>query len=424
MKDLSRNSVIGVIGLGYVGLPLALGFAKKFRVIGYDIKEDRISELRDCIDSTGEASTAELNEAKNFYATSNQVELKNCNIYIVTVPTPIDSNKEPDLFPLLSACSVVASVLDPGDLVIFESTVYPGCTEEVCIPKIKQTCALEPSKDFYYGYSPERINPGDKDHKLQKIVKVTAGCCDYSAKLVDDLYKTIIVAGTHRASSIKVAEAAKIIENTQRDVNIALMNELSMIFDAEGIDTLDVLNAAATKWNFINFSPGLVGGHCIGVDPYYLAHRAKALGVEPNLILAGRNTNDMYPEVIIQKFVRAMERYSSGDKVKILIVGTTFKENCPDLRNSLSLKVIEKLIEKDFDIDVWDPVMNIKDCPVWLKPNLVTTPLKKNYRGVMVLVPHNETLNSLRQLKHDIDQDAIFFDLKGVLDDRTNTLRP
>ncbi len=332
-----RNCRVGVVGLGYVGLPLAIEFGKHFVTIGFDIKRERIRELRAGRDSTREINKNDFHAAENLVFTFQVQDLKNCTVFVVTVPTPIDEYKRPDLTPLVRASEIVARVLKKGDVVIYESTVYPGCTEEICVPILERGSGLKFNRDFFAGYSPERINPGDKEHKLTTIRKVTSGSSPDAAKFVDKLYAAIITAGTYRASSIRVAEAAKVIENTQRDVNIALINELALIFKRLGIDTEEVLRAAGTKWNFLPFRPGLVGGHCIGVDPYYLTHKAQEIGYHPEMILAGRRLNDnmgLYVAVEVVKLMTARRIHIKG--ARVLVLGLTFKENCPDIRNSKS----------------------------------------------------------------------------------------
>lgn len=359
------NKTIGIIGLGYVGLPLARLFASKYNVVGFDINEKRVADLRDGVDKTLEVSNELLNSvikenldssAKGLYCTTSIEDLKSCDIYIITVPTPVDKNNRPDLTPLIKASETVAKVITKGDIVIYESTVYPGATEEDCIPVIEKRSGLIFNKDFFGGYSPERINPGDKEHTVEKIKKVTSGSTPEIGQIVNDLYASVIVAGTHLAPTIKVAEAAKVIENAQRDINIAFVNELKKIFDKMNINTTDVLTAAGTKWNFLHFKPGLVGGHCIGVDPYYLAQKAQEYGYHPEIILAGRRVNDGMGEYVASQVVKKMVQ--SGLCVKdsnILILGITFKENCPDVRNTKVVDVISSLQEYGPNITIYDP---------------------------------------------------------------------
>ncbi|HVN43139.1 MAG TPA: Vi polysaccharide biosynthesis UDP-N-acetylglucosamine C-6 dehydrogenase TviB, partial [Steroidobacteraceae bacterium] len=351
-----RNLKVGVVGLGYVGLPLAVEFGKRYRTIGYDVKESRIEELSNGHDSTLEVGDTELAEAGKLTYTSRLKDLRHCRVFIVTVPTPIDEYKRPDLTPLVKSSEAVGKVLKKGDVVVYESTVYPGCTEEVCVPILERVSGLTFNKDFYAGYSPERINPGDKEHRLPTIRKVTSGSTPEVAEFVDSFYRSIIRVGTHKASSIKVAEAAKVIENTQRDVNIALINELALIFNRLGIDTEEVLLAAGSKWNFLPFRPGLVGGHCIGVDPYYLTHKAQAIGYHPEMILAGRRINDNMGIYVAQQVAQLMIRRKIQVRdSRILVMGLTFKENCPDVRNSKIVDVVRELEKYGASVDVFDP---------------------------------------------------------------------
>ncbi len=405
---------LAVIGLGYVGLPLAVEFGKKYETIGFDINHTRIEELKKGIDRTLEVEPKELEEAKNLDFTTSIDDIKEANIYIVTVPTPIDEHKNPDLTPLIMASRTVGRVLKKGDIVIYESTVYPGCTEEVCVPELEQESGLKFNEDFFCGYSPERINPGDKEHRLPTIKKVTSGSTPEVAKKVDDLYKSIITAGTHLAPSIKVAEAAKVIENTQRDINIAFVNELALIFDKLSIDTLDVLEAAGTKWNFLPFRPGLVGGHCIGVDPYYLAYKAKEVGYHPQIILAGRRTNDSMGLFVANKVVKLL--IHKGHRVKgskALILGITFKENCPDIRNSRVIDVIEELRDFGIDVDIYDPWADADEVKreYGLDP-LQSEPDFKAYDSIVLAVAHDQFKN-LDYTK--IPKSSVVFDIKGVL---------
>jgi UDP-N-acetyl-D-galactosamine dehydrogenase len=351
-----RNLKVAVVGLGYVGLPLAVEFGKRFNTVGFDIKPDRVDELRKGRDSTLEVDAGELKEASKLTYTTKLADLKECRVFIVTVPTPIDEYKRPDLTPLVKSSESVGQVLKKGDVVVYESTVYPGCTEEVCVPILERVSGLKFNKDFFAGYSPERINPGDKEHRLPTIKKVTSGSTPAVAEFVDSFYRSIIKAGTHKASSIKVAEAAKVIENTQRDVNIALINELALIFNRLGIDTEEVLLAAGSKWNFLPFRPGLVGGHCIGVDPYYLTHKAQAIGYHPEMILAGRRINDNMGIYVAQQVTQRMiQRRIPVRDSRILIMGLTFKENCPDVRNTKIVDVVHELEKYGAKVDVYDP---------------------------------------------------------------------
>lgn len=410
------HAKIAVIGLGYVGLPLALAFGKTRTVIGFDIDARRIEALRGGHDATLEASAADLAEAAGLQFTSEIDSLRECGVFIVTVPTPIDRANRPDLTPLVRASEVVGRVISAGAVVIFESTVYPGCTEEVCAPIIERCSGLRLNEGFYLGYSPERINPGDKAHRLQTIVKVTSGSTPAAAKAVDDLYAAIVEAGTHRASSIAVAEAAKVIENTQRDLNIALMNELSIIFGKLGIDTTEVLEAAGTKWNFLRFTPGLVGGHCIGVDPYYLTHKAQELGYHPEVILAGRRINDAMGQHAADQTARLMMR--KGIPVvgsRILVMGAAFKENCPDIRNSKVADIVDRLREYNAEIDIWDPWVTPEECSRTLGIASTTHRPSRTYDGVVVAVGHRE-FHELGDegIKALTKENSVIYDVKGI----------
>jgi UDP-N-acetyl-D-galactosamine dehydrogenase len=386
-----RNCRIGVVGLGYVGLPLAVEFGRRFDTTGFDLKVDRIRDLRRGRDSTLETTPRELRAASHLKFTTQLEDLRRCRIFIITVPTPIDEFKRPDLKPLVSASDTVGQVLKKGDVVVYESTVYPGCTEEVCVPILERVSGLKFNRDFFVGYSPERINPGDKEHRLPSIRKITSGSTPETAEFVDKLYSSIITAGTYRASSVRVAEAAKVIENTQRDVNIALINELALIFNRLGIDTEEVLLAAGTKWNFLPFRPGLVGGHCIGVDPYYLTHKAQEIGYHPEMILAGRRLNDSMAQYVANEVLRLM----AGQRIhikgaRILILGLTFKENCPDIRNSKVIDVICELRKYGAQIDVYDPWVNAAAArhEYGLRP--VRTLKRAHYDAAVVAVGHRE----------------------------------
>ena len=419
-----KNNKICIVGLGYVGLPLAHAFAKKgYEVTGFDINQPRIDELKSGYDRTLELSEDQIAQVKNTLKYSSNIEeIKECNIYIVTVPTPIDSSNRPDLTPLLKSSQTVGSVLSKDDIVIYESTVYPGVTEEVCVPQLEQTSGLKFNQDFYCGYSPERINPGDKEHTVTKILKVTAGSTPAIAIKVDELYKSIITAGTHKASSIKVAEASKVIENTQRDVNIALVNELALIFDTMGIDTRDVIEAAATKWNFIKLTPGLVGGHCIGVDPYYLTHKAEELGYKPNLILGARQINNGMGKYIAEKTIKLM--IQKGHKIKdanILVMGLTFKENCPDIRNTKVVDIITELQEYGSNIDVYEPWIDEKDKDYY-SYNFISNPVQKSkkYEAIIVAVGHDEfKATSAEQFEDMMSGESVLIDVKAILDNPT-----
>ena len=382
---------IGVIGLGYVGLPLAVEFGKKYDTVGFDINSARIAELKGGHDSTEEVEPELLAQAQRLGFTDRLEDVADCNVYIVTVPTPIDEHKRPDLSPLESASAAVGKVLSKGDVVIYESTVYPGATEEICIPVLERVSGLRFNEDFYAGYSPERINPGDKEHRVTNILKVTSGSTPEVADLVDALYASIIQAGTHKASSIKVAEASKVIENTQRDVNIGLVNELALIFERIGIDTQEVLEAAGTKWNFLPFRPGLVGGHCIGVDPYYLTHKAQEMGYQPAIIPASRILNDNMGEYVADRVIRLMARRGiSMVGGRILILGFSFKENCPDLRNTRVVDIMERLTEYHADVDIWDPRVNIDEAREEYGVELITKPEPGAYDALILAVAHDD----------------------------------
>ncbi len=386
-----RNCRIGVIGLGYVGLPLAVEFGKRFHTMGFDIKPKRIAELKSGKDSTLEASPAELKSASRLRFTTAPKDLAKCDVFIITVPTPIDDYKRPDLTPLIKASETVGKVLRKGAVVVYESTVYPGCTEEICVPVLEQHSGLKFNKDFFVGYSPERINPGDKEHRLPTIRKVTAGSTPKAAKFVDSLYASIITAGTHLAPTIRVAEAAKVIENTQRDVNIALINELALIFNRLGIDTEEVLKAAGTKWNFLHFRPGLVGGHCIGVDPYYLTHKAQEIGYHPEMILAGRRLNDnMGLYVASEVFHRMTERRIHVKGGRILVMGLTFKEDCPDVRNTRVVDVVRELEKYGAKVDIYDPWVDADEAEHEYGLRPVKSLRKGAYDAIVMAVAHRE----------------------------------
>ncbi len=422
---MDKDIKIAIIGLGYVGLPLARLFATKFPVVGFDINEARVKELMSGTDSTLEVEedilraslVDKLSEKVGLYCTTNLDEIKNCNYYIITVPTPVDKNNRPDLTPLYKSSETVAKVLKKGDIVIYESTVYPGVTEDECIPVLEKFSGLKFNEDFFAGYSPERINPGDKEHTVDKILKVTAGSTPEIGKKVDQLYKAVITAGTHLAPTIKVAEAAKVIENSQRDINIAFVNELAKIFNLLEIDTNDVLEAAGTKWNFLPFKPGLVGGHCIGVDPYYLAQKAQEVGYHPEIILAGRRMNDSMGQYVASEVVKLM--LQNDIKVKgaeILVLGITFKENCPDVRNTKVVDVIKSLKEYGVNITIYDPLANPEE--VMHEYNLTTskTLSDKKFDTIVLAVAHKEFLNEdLDRIKNP---NAVVYDVKGVLGDK------
>jgi len=407
---------IAVIGLGYVGLPLAAAFGEKREVVGFDINSKRIAELKDGVDFTREVSRDELATARHLSFTDQLDDIADCRIFIVTVPTPIDEYKSPDLTPLIKSSESVGRVLKRGDIVIYESTVFPGATEEVCVPVLEKVSGLTFNQDFFAGYSPERINPGDKEHRVASIMKVTSGSTPEIADEVDALYADVITAGTHKASSIKVAEAAKVIENTQRDLNIALMNELSMIFSRMKIDTHEVLAAAGTKWNFLPFRPGLVGGHCIGVDPYYLTHKAQAIGYHPEIILAGRRVNDNMGPYAAGELVKAMIR--KGHTIagsKVLVMGLTFKENCPDLRNTRVIDVIRELEDFGCQVDVTDCWADNEEARHEYGISLIEKPAQSEYDAVFLAVPHREyAQKASSELRQYMKGDGVLFDLKGV----------
>uniref|UniRef100_UPI00334225C5 Vi polysaccharide biosynthesis UDP-N-acetylglucosamine C-6 dehydrogenase TviB n=1 Tax=Castellaniella defragrans TaxID=75697 RepID=UPI00334225C5 len=408
---------LAVVGLGYVGLPLAVEFGKRRNVLGFDINARRIEELRAGTDHTLEVSSAELAEAGHLRFSHDPAELADANVFIVTVPTPIDQYKQPDLTPLERASETIGRVLKRGDIVIYESTVYPGATEEVCVPVLEQTSGLKFNQDFYAGYSPERINPGDKTHRVSSIRKVTSGSTPEVAELVDTLYRQIILAGTHKASSIKVAEAAKVIENTQRDVNIALVNELALIFNRLGIDTLDVLEAAGTKWNFLPFRPGLVGGHCIGVDPYYLTHKAQSIGYHPEIILAGRRLNDSMGGYVVAQLVKAMtKRRIQVQGSRVLVMGLTFKENCPDLRNTRVVDIVRELAEYSIEVDVYDPWVNAEEAVHEYGIRPVAQPTVGAYDGIILAVAHHQFTEMGAAALHALGKpEHVLYDLKYIL---------
>jgi len=412
---------IGIIGLGYVGLPLAVEFGKKLDVVGFDINTQRIAELQNGHDRTREVETNELKSAVKLVFSSNLDELKQVNYFIVTVPTPVDEFRKPDLTPLMKASTSVGKVLKKGDIVIYESTVYPGCTEEVCVPILEAVSGLKYNKDFFCGYSPERVNPGDKLHRVTNIKKVTSGSTPEVAEKVDQLYKKIVTVGTHKASSMKVAEAAKVIENSQRDVNIAFVNELALIFEKIGIDTQEVLEAAGTKWNFLPFKPGLVGGHCIGVDPYYLTYKAESLGYHPEVILSGRKINDNMGVHIANTVIKLMaQRALPISKADVLVLGITFKENCPDIRNSKVIDVVRELQSFGTNVDVYDPEANAEEVKHEYDLTMIAS-LKKKYHAVVMAVCHKafDTLdwNSITM------KDTVVYDVKGLLDRSKITAR-
>jgi UDP-N-acetyl-D-galactosamine dehydrogenase len=407
---------IAVIGLGYVGLPLAVEFGKRYPVTGFDIKPERISELQEGRDSTLEVPPEELAAATQLRFTSDPAAIRNCRVFIVTVPTPVDGVNRPDFTPLIRASQTVGAALKHGDVVIYESTVYPGATEEICVPVLEQHSGLKFNIDFYCGYSPERINPGDKAHRLTTIKKVTSGSTPEVADAIDALYASIITAGTHKASSIRVAEAAKVIENTQRDLNIALMNELAVLFNRLGLDTADVLEAAGTKWNFLPFRPGLVGGHCIGVDPYYLTHKAQAVGYHPEVILAGRRINDgMGPYVANQVIKLMIRRGINPVGARVLVLGLTFKENCPDLRNTRVVDVVHTLHDYRAEVDIHDPLASAEEAQHEYGLTLLTQPQPGTYDAIVLAVAHGQYVDmGVNAIRAWLKPDGILYDVKSV----------
>tara|TARA_Y100000589_G_scaffold138393_1_gene132421 strand:+ start:7752 stop:9017 length:1266 start_codon:yes stop_codon:yes gene_type:complete len=417
------NNKIAIIGLGYVGIPLAVEFGKSIKTIGFDIDKSRIAELKSGYDRTLEMSKEDLFSSKKLEYTTNINDTKNCNIYIITVPTPINSKNQPDLTPLIKSSESVGTVLKKDDIVIYESTVYPGVTEDECVPILESVSGLKFNVDFYCGYSPERINPGDKEKTLTKILKITSGSTPKISDFIDDLYKSIITAGTYKAPSIKVAEAAKVIENTQRDVNIALINELALIFDTMNIPTNEVLKAAGTKWNFLNFKPGLVGGHCIGVDPYYLTFKAEKMGYKPNLILSSRIINNGMSAYIAKKTIRFL--VDSDKNIKgsnILILGLTFKENCPDIRNTKVFDIIEELEDYGCLIDIYDPWVDSSELNISHKREIISNPFEssKKYEAIIVCVSHNQFINiKNKEYKSISIGKPIIIDIKGIVEEPT-----
>jgi UDP-N-acetyl-D-glucosamine/UDP-N-acetyl-D-galactosamine dehydrogenase len=408
---------LAIVGLGYVGLPLAAAFGSKFATLGYDTNQQRIKELQHHFDANNDYSAAELEQASMLTMSSDSEDLKACNVFIVTVPTPIDANRNPDFQPLISASQTISKYLKANDLVIYESTVYPGAIEEVCVPILASGSGLKFNQDFFVGYSPERINPGDKNKRLKDIIKITAGSTPQIAEFVDQLYKQIITAGTHKVSSIAVAEAAKVIENTQRDLNIALINELAIIFNKLKLDTEEILNAAATKWNFMRFSPGLVGGHCIGVDPYYLTHKAEAIGYHPEVILAGRRINDNMGKYVVSQIVKIMlQRKIHVADARVLILGITFKENCPDVRNSRVIDMVRELQDYGAVVEVFDPIADPKKVQHEYNLSLLTNLPENAYDAIVLAVPHAEFkemhATDLRRFGKEIH---VLYDVKHML---------
>jgi UDP-N-acetyl-D-galactosamine dehydrogenase len=412
-----NNLRIGVIGLGYVGLPLAVEFGNKYATVGFDIHAARIAELESGTDSTLETTAEELKSATQLSYSTDPAALNDCNFYVVTVPTPIGDSNRPLLTPLRKASETLSGIVKKGDIVVYESTVYPGATEEFCVPIIENGSGLKMNEDFFVGYSPERINPGDKEHRLPTILKVTSGSTPEAAEFVDSVYKSIITAGTHLASSIKVAEAAKVIENTQRDVNIALVNELAMIFERVGIDTEEVLEAAGTKWNFLPFRPGLVGGHCIGVDPYYLTYKAQQLGYHPQMILAGRRINDNMAEYVVSRIVKCMlvKKIQLADS-RSLVLGLTFKENCPDVRNTKVVDIVGELESYGSSVDVWDPWVDAAEAKAEYGIDLISDPEKGAYDVVVIAVAHDQFRKlgeaGIRELGKET---SVVYDIKYIL---------
>ena len=421
LKDIK----LAVIGLGYVGLPLAVEFGKHRNAIGFDINAQRIGALKNGHDTTLEVSDEELAESEKLVFSADAATLADCNVYIVTVPTPIDEHKRPDLNPLIKASETIGKTLKKGDIVIYESTVYPGATEEDCVPVLEAISGLKFNEDFFAGYSPERINPGDKEHRVTTITKVTSGSTPEVAELVDQLYGSIITAGTHKASCIKVAEAAKVIENTQRDLNIALVNELSMIFNRLGIDTQEVLEAAGTKWNFLPFRPGLVGGHCIGVDPYYLTHKAQAIGYNPEVILSGRRINDGMGRFVASQLVKAMlHRCIQVNGARVLVMGLTFKENCPDLRNTRVVDVVKELQDYNITVDVYDPWIDAGESEHEYGITPVTQPEAASYDGIILAVGHRQFKDmGAEDIRGFGKPEHVLYDLKYILSKDSVDLR-
>lgn len=420
-----QNLRIAIIGLGYVGLPLAVEFGKHVAVVGFDIYQKRIRELQQGQDHTLEVSADELQQAKHLHYSCDVSDLQDCNFFIVTVPTPIDQFKQPDLTPLIKASQTIGRALKKGDVVVYESTVFPGATEDVCVPILEQVSGLSFNQDFFAGYSPERINPGDKAHRVTNILKITAGSTPEIADYVDAVYQLIIEAGTHKAPSIKVAEAAKVIENTQRDVNIALINELAIIFNKMGIDTEAVLKAAGTKWNFLPFRPGLVGGHCIGVDPYYLTHKAQAIGYHPEIILAGRRLNDNMSMYVANQLIKTMNKKRIQiEDAKVLILGLTFKENCPDIRNTKIVDIVTELKDFNMQVDIYDPWADAEETRHEYAIDLVAQPEQGRYDAIILAVAHDQFKAMGSEAIHALGRpNHVVYDLKYVLDHAQSDIR-
>jgi len=419
------NKTIAIIGMGYVGLPLAIEFSKKLNVIGFDISSERISSLLEGVDLTNEIEPSMLNSS-NLVLTDNEEMLSRADIYIVTVPTPIDKDNKPDLSPLLNATRTIAKKLNKGNIIIYESTVFPGCTEDICANEIEKISGYKLNSDFFLGYSPERINPGDKEHTIDKIVKVTSGSNKDTALFIDNLYKEIITAGTYMAPSIKVAEAAKVIENTQRDINIALVNELSIIFNLLEIDTEEVLKAASTKWNFLSFKPGLVGGHCIGVDPYYLTFKSQELGHNPEVILSGRRINDDMGNYCAREVLKKFENKNFDlNNLSVLIMGFTFKENCPDIRNTKIVDIVNTFQKSGVRVDVYDPWVNIENAATYYDFNFVSKPVEKKYDAIVIATAHSE-FKKMSEQEINIfkkNNNSIIFDIKSIKNKEFSDLR-
>ena len=409
-----RNIKIGILGLGYVGLPLLVELSRHFHCVGFDISNSKVNDLNNSIDKTNELLNDEISLLSKIKITSNLKDLDFCNFFIVTVPTPVKSNNKPDLAPLKKACKSVGSIIKRNDIVVFESTVYPGCTNEFCVPIIEEVSKLKLNKDFYVGYSPERINPGDKNKRLPDITKVISASNEYALNIIDIVYSSIIKAGIFTAKTIEVAEAAKVIENSQRDLNIAFVNELSMIFNKMGINTKDVLDAASTKWNFLRFEPGLVGGHCIGVDPYYLTYKAKKIGIKPKVILAGREINDSMPMYVFKEFCKLLDEKNIKKKsAKILLLGIAFKEDCPDFRNSKSIELYNLFKDSNYLIDVHDPIVDEND--LYKSTNIKLSVLNSKYDGIIFSVAHKQYKNNYKKYLKMINKTSVIFDVKNIL---------
>ena len=422
--EVPEVTKVAVLGLGYVGLPLAVELGKKYQTIGFDLNAERITQLKNGFDATLEVNAEELAGTESLSYTDQVESLSSSNVIIITVPTPVDSSNQPDLQPLIKASQAVGTVLNKGDVIIYESTVYPGATEEVCVPELERVSGLRFNLDFYVGYSPERINPGDKKNRISTIKKVTSGSTPEVAKFVNELYLNIIKAGTHLAQSIRVAEASKVIENTQRDLNIALINELAIIFSFMGIDTEEVLEAAGTKWNFMPFRPGLVGGHCIGVDPYYLTYKAQALGYYPDVILAGRRINNGMGKFIVERLIKAMvKKKIEVVGSRVLILGLSFKENCPDIRNTRVIDVVRELKDYDMQVEIHDPWVDVEEAKDKFDVDICEHPDKDAYDAIVVAVSHNEFKSLAGDVRSFGKSDHIVFDLKYILDKQDSDLR-